>query len=187
MFRITNGWIPLLGFAIAAGTSSSQAPSTLTARDYYQELYKAGGLDNLPDEYICCRDDTVPTFFIMAKSDLIKNLIESDGELKNLPPREQANLRKGFLFKVTYNKGLSNGLEYWDPLESGGGYFTDFDITGKAEAKPTPIHMTLRVSWETLRYKIDVYERGSAVPLAEDTGKCEEVKGDIRQHGHREK
>ncbi len=75
-------------------------------------------------------------------------------------------------------------MEYWDPLAAGGGYFMDFELPGKPGTKPSPMHMTLRVSWETLRYKIDIYEKGKPLSLAEDTGKCEEVKAEVRQHGH---
>jgi hypothetical protein len=45
-----------------------------SARRYYNELYKAGGLDRMADEYVCFDDDDkLETFFIFGESKTISN------------------------------------------------------------------------------------------------------------------
>lgn len=44
----------------------------MTARDYYDynELYKAGGLDNFADQYVCFTNDDQPVFFLRYEPDI---------------------------------------------------------------------------------------------------------------------
>ena len=45
-----------------------------SGRDYYNEIYKAGGLDRMADGYACFDDDPkLETFFIFGKAKLSSN------------------------------------------------------------------------------------------------------------------
>ena len=59
------GAIPLLALLLTA-SAFGQA----TARDYYKELYDAGGLDRMVARYVCFQDDSkAENFFIFAESE----------------------------------------------------------------------------------------------------------------------
>ena len=52
----------------------SMACYAQTARQYYDELYKAGGLDRMADKYVCFDDeDELKTFFIFARVRILEN------------------------------------------------------------------------------------------------------------------
>jgi len=62
MQRMIKLWIVIVAL-LPLGSASAQ-----TARDYYDELYKAGGLDHMADEYVCFDDrKDLGTFFIWRK------------------------------------------------------------------------------------------------------------------------
>jgi hypothetical protein len=151
----------------------------LTAREYYDELYKAGGLDNFADEYVCFREDDIPVFFLMADSAPIKELLSADDKLKELPKSVQKSLDKGFLMVRAYNKGIANGPEYFDP-DTHGNWVEEGDV-GTPTA-PRKVAIGLKVNWDTLRYTRSVSMIGVTEPYTE-SGKCERVKPGIHQHG----
>jgi len=78
-----------------------------SAHDYYDELYKAGGLDRMADQYVCFSDDADnKNFFIFGQSDAIKDLFKDGGEFAKLPRAEQNALNKGFLVVRGYTRGV---------------------------------------------------------------------------------
>lgn len=179
--------LSLVAFAIPAAVSQQETPTgntsaAMTARDYYNELYKAGGLDNFADQYVCFRNDQEPVFFLVADSDALKEFLISTGEFEKLTPGEKATLKKGMAFFVQYHDGLSNGMDYFDREERG--EYTE-KLALPQEGRP-PLRLTrrLRINWETLRYELDVELTGSPQTLNADTGKCEQVSSAIHQHGH---
>jgi hypothetical protein len=162
---------------VAAQNKRIEAGPATTARDYYDELYRAGALDNFADQFVCFRDDSAPTFFLLAKSDALKQFLGDNGALQKLPLREQKDLEKGFLIRRTYRKGIANVTEYFEPREHDDSYVEELNTK-------MPMIMRLRVNWQTLRYILDVEQKSTGRSLAEDSGKCEEVSPTVPQHGH---
>lgn len=77
-----------------------------SARDYFNELYKAGGLDRMADEYVCFDNSPeLQTFFIFAKSDVLKQFLMDNGGFAKLPKSQQSVFSKGFLIVRGYHKG----------------------------------------------------------------------------------
>jgi hypothetical protein len=163
---------------LQAGTARGEGINAgpATARDYYDEIYRAGALDNFADQFVCFRDDSLPTFFLLAKSDAVNQFLSDNGALQKLPPREQKDLEKGFLIRRTYRKGIANVREYLDRTEHDDSYVEELNTK-------TPMTVRLRVNWETLRYILDVEQKSTGRSLAEDSGKCEEVSPAVPQHG----
>src|SRR5665213_2496960 len=83
-----------------------------SARSYYDELYKAGGLDRMADEYVCFDDDpALDTFFIFGKSDTIKQFLSDNGGYAKLRASQKAALQKAFLTVRQYDKGVPLSTE----------------------------------------------------------------------------
>lgn len=186
---ICKDWIKLQGHASAMHVQTKREPphSPKTAHDYYDELYKAGGLDNFADEYACFRDDDVPTFFLIGKSEDMREYLAASGGLSKLPPEARAYLDKARLFFVSYNQGISNGTEYFSLNDSGDSYIEKLEMPpDQYSPKSFRLTVRLRVNWQTLRYKHDIEKTGVPGFLYEETGRCEVVKPGVQQHGHKE-
>jgi hypothetical protein len=151
----------------------------LTAREYYEELYKVGGLDNFVDQYVCFREDDRPVFFLMSNSKAFKEFLSTDDGMKSLSSDMRKALEKGFLIVRLYNKGIAHEREFFDP-DNHGGWVEEY--TGGPSAPSKHLTIRLDVNWDTLRYTRSVSTTGMAKSDAE-SGKCEPVKGDITQHG----
>lgn len=71
-----------------------------TARDYYNEIYAAGGLDRLTARYVCFNDNPdVKAFFIFTENKYLREYIISNGTFDKLSKAEQAELKKEFLIQ----------------------------------------------------------------------------------------
>jgi hypothetical protein len=93
-----------LAVVLLFGSSSALAQSS---RDYFNEIYKAGGLDRMADGYVCFDDDPkLGTFFIVAKSETLKHFLISTGGFKEMSKAQQAELNRGFLITRGYDKGV---------------------------------------------------------------------------------
>jgi len=69
-----------------------------TARDYYNEIYRAGGLDNFADGEVCFDDDPkLDTFFIFGQSKHMRGFMQLDGSFAKLSKPMQEQLKKDFL------------------------------------------------------------------------------------------
>ena len=78
-----------------------------TARDYYNEIYAAGGLDRMADRYVCFNEDlNVKTFFIFTENKHLREYMISNGTFDRLSKAEQAELKKDFLIFRGYDKGV---------------------------------------------------------------------------------
>jgi hypothetical protein len=56
-----------------------------SARDYYNEIYKAGGLDRVADGEVCFDDDpTMTYFFIFGQSKHMREFMQLDGTFAKL-------------------------------------------------------------------------------------------------------
>lgn len=159
-------------------TSTMYQSKQLTARDYYDELYKAGGLDNFVDQYVCFRDDSVPTFFLLSDGKAIRALLSTHNRSNSLPSEAQSELKKDFLIARFYHKDIAQEREFLDPAKRG---------VWKEEisVEKGTIQVSLSLNWDTLRYLRAVNVKGEANSY-DDAGKCERVRPDILQHGAEE-
>jgi hypothetical protein len=131
-----------------------------SARAYYSELYKAGALDRFADEYVCFSDEPMlNTFFLLAESRLMIDLIKADPGFPKLPKGVQAYLEKGYLIARGYDKGVALSCET---------FFEKDGSTWSTEAFYAPdgktrLRVRLGVTWETLRYKrsVEIKDRQS--------------------------
>jgi hypothetical protein len=88
-------------FSAALGILLARAGDAQSARDYFDELYKVGGLDRIADEYVCFDESTeLRTFFIYTDSEVLKELFTQNGAYAKLPKGQQADFNKGFLEPV---------------------------------------------------------------------------------------
>jgi hypothetical protein len=86
-------WVFTAAALLLTGTGSPQA-----ARPYFDELYKAGGLDRMADESVCFADDKDnQNFFIFAQSSHMRELFKADGSFVKLPKATQDILKTDFL------------------------------------------------------------------------------------------
>src|ERR1700730_17696129 len=83
-----------------------------SAREYYKELYVAGGLDRMADRYVCFDDDpNIKTFFVFAESKYVREYMMADGTFSKLPKNYQAELKKDFVISRGYDKGVALSAE----------------------------------------------------------------------------
>lgn len=157
-----------------------------TARDYYNEIYKAGGLDNFADGEVCFdKDPALDTFFIFGQSKHMREFMQSDGTFAKLPKAMQDELKKDFLIARGYNKGIAfDNEDFYD--KDGASWVIKDAVPLPSDTEGRQLRIRLTVNWETLRYKrsVEILDRNSKY-LSETArfGRCEDVKTDIPQHG----
>jgi hypothetical protein len=160
----------------------SQAQKSTPAREYYKELYNAGGLDRIADFYVCFYDDVKnENFFIFADGKYLRDYMKKNGTFEKLPKPQQDLYNKDFLVFRSYAKGV--------PLSSNE-FLTkvgDSWISNEYMAdKSTPLRIRFNISWQTLRFKRSVELLNldstfrSEVP---NFGRCEAIPNTILQHG----
>ena len=166
--------------ALLFGSSSTFAQSS---SDYFNEIYKAGGLDRMADSYVCFDDDPkLDTFFIVAKSETLKQFLISTGDFQKMPKAQQAELNRGFLITRGYDKGVPLSRE--ETYEKDGiSWATEPGIVSG-----TRMRMRLSIEWTTLRYKrelefLNPNSTLKSVPISR-YGRCEEVPPDVQQKGN---
>jgi hypothetical protein len=97
------------------------------ARDYYNEIYAAGGLDRGAARYVCFNEDlAVKTFFVFTENKVLREYMISNGKFDKLSKAERAELSKDYLIFRGYDKGV--------PLATNDFLFPDgtgVDPTGK--------------------------------------------------------
>ncbi|MGA2375339.1 MAG: hypothetical protein ABSF72_07450 [Candidatus Sulfotelmatobacter sp.] len=155
------------------------------ARQYYKEIYDAGGLDNMADGYVCFDDDhKLETFFIFGESKTIREFMIADGTFSKMSPDLQRKLKKDFLIVRGYDKGVPIGEE--DFYDRDGSSWVGEEFVLSKEPK-TFGRMRFNITWETLRYKrsVEVLKPDESFSgQYARYGKCEQVSPEIRQHGH---
>jgi hypothetical protein len=148
----------------------------MKARDYYQELYAAGGLDRMASEYACFQDDPMAVnFFIFSESKLLRSHMQENGTFSKLSKPQQQELKKDFLNVRGYQQGVPWANESFLDKD-GESWVTDKFILPTTKV-PAVVRFTL--NWQTLRYKWSV-EYGSGKESA-NFGRCELVTGGVRQ------
>ena len=145
-----------------------------TARSYFEELYKAGGLDRIADEYVCFDDNpSIQSFFIFTTSKTLREVFIMKGEFGKLPKAQRDELNKGFLVLRGYDKGLPEPREeFFDP--DGSSWVEKLNLSDK-----TPSRVRFTISWETMRYTRSVEEGVRSASAGH--GRCERTPTDVRQ------
>jgi hypothetical protein len=152
----------------------------LTARDYYNELYKAGGLDRFADGEVCFDEDaSSENFFIFGQSKYIRESMKADGTFEKLTKKMRIQLDKDFLILRGYAKGIPfKDEEYFD--KDGSTWLSPvYDLDPR-----NSMRIRLTINWQTLRYKRAVEMLDHDLHYKKEVakfGKCEDVSPSIRQ------
>jgi 16S rRNA U516 pseudouridylate synthase RsuA-like enzyme len=162
----------------------SRTCAAQTARDYYNELYKAGGLDRMSDGYVCFDDSPdLQTFFILSKSATLKDFLVANSGFAKLTKAQQAVFNKGFLIVRSYDKGVAlAGRDTYSKDDDT--WVSDPFTIGSQKAR---MRMRLSIAWETLRYKRTVEILNSKLDQESEVaryGRCEMVSPDVEQKGN---
>lgn len=169
---------------IFVGLLTAVSPSfAQSARDYFDELYKAGGLDRVADGYVCFADDsTNQNFFIFSESKYLKDFLIDKGQFKTLSKANQTELNRGYLISRGYTKGIPHAEQLiYD--KAGDSWITEKYLLDK-----TPARTRLTIAWSTLRYKRSVEVLNSnSTSLSEQAsgfGRCEVIPPGVEQKGN---
>lgn len=176
----------MMMFVVAAcGLVHSAATCGQTrARDYFNELYKAGGLDRMADAYVCFDDSSkLQTFFIYSRSETLLEFMRANGTLSKLSAAQRAALQKGFLIVRGYDKGVALREEE-TYSKDGDSWATDKFLVGDSK---TAMRERLSITPETLRYKRTVEILNANSTLQSESsgyGRCETIPVDVIQKGN---
>jgi hypothetical protein len=149
----------------------------MTARDYYNELHDAKGLDGFADQYVCFDNDSSnDSFIIFAQSSILRDFLKSNEGWNKLSKEQQALLSKNWLILRNYTKGVATA--------AGRRFLNQLGDNWVEEPYKTPSGGSMRfrfaINWQTLRYSAGVDSRpsgtGQYVPAKEYYGRCENVK-----------
>lgn len=158
----------ILLLPLALGLSVSA--SAQTAQEYFKELKAANTFNHYSDEYVCFRDDDVPSFAVVAKVvDVIEHM-KQNGEKAS----ENLQAARNSLIVETYYKGVSSGTKIFDLTKRhdsfGDSKDYSFEFGGKHPGK-----MLYSINWATGRYllRVYMYEKSGTVASAEGSGRCE--------------
>ncbi len=159
---------------------SYQVTKPLTARDYYNEIYAARGLDRMADGHVCFNEDPKnENFFIFGQTKVLRQFLIDTGEFAKRPKEEQAWLSQDKLIVRGYAKGI--------PFDQEEIYDKDVnswvDDIRKVDDKNL-MRVRITVNWQTLRYKraIEILNNDKTFQTELATwGQCEPVKTAIRQ------
>jgi hypothetical protein len=177
----------LLAFSLI-GFLPCKAQNLPKARDYYKELYAAGGLDRMADGYVCFFDDSnIGNFFIFGEGKHLREFMMANGTFEKLPKEAQAAMKTDFLVVRGYTKGVPFGSQdfYTKDKDS---WVTEEGVM-KNKDDSLAFRMRLDINWQTLRFRRSVeilnpdLSFQGEVPLF---GRCEKIPPTIRQHGPEE-
>jgi len=153
-----------------------------TAREYYNEIYAAGGLDRMAARYVCFNENPeVKAFFIFTENKYLREYMISNGTFYKLSKAEQAELKKEFLIFRGYDKGVPvTTKDFLNP--DGSSWVSDKFMLDKK----TPARVRFSISWETMRYKRSVEILNSDGAFNREVpayGRCERVSQTVQQAG----
>jgi hypothetical protein len=160
----------------------AQNRTSLSARDYYKELYAAGGLDHMAGDHACFQDDpNVDSFFVLRESKNLRDSMLANDTFSQLPEATQRLMKKDFVMVRGYAKGIPwKGEEVLEKDEES--WISDQHMLDER----TPIQIRFKINWQTLRYKyaVEVLNMDSSYRTeAASFGRCEEVPAEVPQHG----
>ncbi len=141
-----------------------------TAHDYFNELKAANTFNHYKDEYVCFRDDDVPTFAIIAKGSDVIDMMKKNGDkgTKMMLPAKDS------LFVKTYYKGVGSEDYLYEPVkkEVADEVNKDYSLEFKG---PMPGKMVYSINWATGRYllRVFMFQKSRTIPADEGAGRCE--------------
>lgn len=160
-------------FAMIAVLLLTSTGAAQSARSYFGELYKAGGLDRTADEYVCFDDDpSIQAFFVFTTSKTLREFFIAKGEFAKLPKAQRNELNKGFLVLRGYHKGVPQPHE--ETFSPDGNSWIEKGVIEKV-----PITIRFTINWETMRYKRSIEETLRSASAGYD--RCERTPTDVRQ------
>lgn len=177
--------LALITTILGSSVFGQSRPPKPTARDYFNEIYTAGGLDNFADGYVCFDDDPeLETFFIFGKSEIYVAYLKAEGQWGKLSNQDRDQFNTPFLVVRSYDNGVpSSDREFYTQEDSS--WIID-GVKERIRIGKNPIKLRLTISWQTWRYKktVEIYNPNFTFKKAISRyGKCEEVKPDVRQTG----
>ncbi len=141
-----------------------------TAHDYFRELKAANTFNHYRDEYVCFRDDDVPTFAVIAKGSDVIDMMKKNGEtgIKVMLPAKDS------LFVRTYYKGVGSEDYVYEPVKKDTVDETNKDYSLEFKG-PMPGKMVYSINWDTGRYllRVFMFQKSRTIPADEGAGKCE--------------
>jgi hypothetical protein len=172
----------IMRWAIFVAIISACLGFSQPARDYYKELYAAGGLDQILSDRVCFDDQPeLDTFFIFTESRVIREVMMADGSFSKAPKGLQAELKKDLLLFRGYDKGVPLAPE--DPFRPDNGSWVSntFKLQKAASGR-----VRFTINWETLRYKrtVEVLNPdGTVNSVISRYGRCESIPPSVKQRG----
>jgi hypothetical protein len=153
-----------------------------SAREYYKELYVAGGLDRMADRYVCFDDDpNIKTFFVFAESKYVHEYMMADGTFGKLPKSYQTELKKDFVISRGYDKGVALSAEDFLDADHDSWVSQKFRLDNR-----TPARVRFTIVFQTLRYKRAVEILNADGTFRSEVaryGRCELVAPGVLQQG----
>jgi hypothetical protein len=179
IFRITSVLLAVVLSCLLP--LSAQDRAGLSARDYYKELYAAGGLDHVVGGHACFQDDPkVDSFFTFGESKNVRDSMLANGTFSKLPKATRELMKKDFLVVRGYPKGIPwKGQEFLERDEES--WISDLHMLDDR----TPIRIRFNINWQTLRYKyaVEVLNMDSTYRTeVASFGRCEEIPAELSQH-----
>ena len=177
-FRLAD----MRGLALTAVIVLLTQVAPKTARDYYNEIYAAGGLDRMADGHVCFDEDPkLDTFFIFGESKDIREFMMADGTFSKMPKDMQAKLKTDFLIVRNYEKGVpAANQDFYE--KDGESWVTEKFKVGKECC----LRVRFTINTQTLRYKraVEILNPDSTYRSEKARfGRCETVAADVQQHG----
>jgi hypothetical protein len=161
----------LLCFVLASvAVGQTSEPLVRTAHDYFNELKAANTFNHYKDEYVCFRDDDVPTFEIVARVSDVIDMMKKNGEtgtMVMLPEKD------GLFLKTDY-KGVGSEDYLYEAVKRDGPDEANKDYSVEF-GKPMPGKMVYSINWATGRYllRVFIFQKSRTIPTTEGSGKCE--------------
>jgi len=160
----------------------AQDRASLTARDYYNELYAAGALVHMAGGHACFQDDAkIDSFFIFGETKNLRDYMLADGTFSKLPNATQELMKKDFVMVRGYAKGIPwRGEEFLEKDQES--WISDKRMLDDH----TPIRIRFNINRQTLRYKyaVEVLNMDSTYRTeVASFGHCEEIPAEVAQHG----
>jgi hypothetical protein len=144
--------------------------SQTTARQYYDELNKAKGLDRFA-EYACFPNDPgSSSFFLMAPSKDIQDAMRQS----NIPQDMQEGLKGDFLYVRRYSAGIPEKQWFLDK-EAGTDYSYSLDFKEVANGQKKYVghaNVEITIVWPTLRFREQITFNAHTNT---HTGLCEKI------------
>jgi hypothetical protein len=162
---------------------SAQSPIQPTARDYYKELYDAGGLDRMGAEYACFKDDPQhDTFFIFGQSRTLRERMIAAGTFNPSHKVPKDAPKEDFLIVRGYQKGIPWAEDMFFTKQ--GGLWTSEKMQTMPLGNGLRTTIIIVINWQTLRYRwgVEVVDKGQRHAAGGHFGRCEKIPIDVRQN-----